>query len=130
MDLIGFGGLTLLLLGRILTVPEALAGFADPTVHMIGGLFIVGGAVFQTGLADRFGKQLEHLGAGSQRKLMLVIMLAAATLSAFLSSTGTVALMVPVVAVLARRSQVSPSKLMIPLAYATLLGGLLTLIAT
>jgi di/tricarboxylate transporter len=130
MDLIGFGALTLLLLGGVLSVPEALAGFADPTVHMIGGLFIVGGAVFQTGLADRFGKQLERLGAGSQRKLMLVIMLAAASLSAFLSSTGTVALMVPVVAVLARRSQVSPSKLMIPLAYATLLGGLLTLIAT
>ncbi len=130
MDFVGFGALTLLLVGGVLSVPEALAGFADPTVHMIAGLFVVGGAVFQTGLADRFGKNLEKLGAGSPKKLLLVIMLAAASLSAFLSSTGTVALMVPVVTLLARRANISSSKLMIPLAYATLLGGLLTLIAT
>jgi di/tricarboxylate transporter len=130
MDVVGFGALTLLLLGGVLSVPEALAGFADPTVHMIAGLFVVGGAVFQTGLADSFGKRLEKMGAGSPKKLVLTIMLAAALLSAFLSSTGTVALMVPVVTMLARRARLSASKLMIPLAYATLLGGLLTLIAT
>lgn len=130
LDLVGFLALTALLLGGVLTVPEALAGFADPTVHMIAGMFVVGGAVFHTGLADRFAQSLAKLGAGSPRKLLLMILLAASALSAFLSSTGTVALMVPVVATLARRSQISPSKLMIPLAYATLLGGTLTLIAT
>lgn len=130
LDLVGFMALTALLLGGVLTVPEALAGFADPTVHMIAGLFVVGGAVFHTGLADRFAQSLAKLGAGSPRKLLLAILLATSMLSAFLSSTGTVALMVPVVATLARRFQISPSKLMIPLAYATLLGGLLTLIAT
>lgn len=130
LDLVGFMALTALLLGGVLTVPEALAGFADPTVHMIAGLFVVGGAVFHTGLADRFAQSLAKLGAGSPRKLLLTILLSASVLSAFLSSTGTVALMVPVVATLARRFQLSPSKLMIPLAYATLLGGMLTLIAT
>lgn len=130
MDLVGFGALTALLVGGVLTVPEALAGFADPTVHMIAALFVVGGAVFETGLADEFGKRLERFGAGGPKKLLLVVMLGAASLSAFLSSTGTVALMVPIVMSLARRTKISPSKLMMPLAYATLLGGMLTLIAT
>ncbi|OQX68591.1 MAG: hypothetical protein B6A08_09310 [Sorangiineae bacterium NIC37A_2] len=130
MDLVGFSALTLLLLGGVLTVPEALAGFSDPSVHMIGGLFIVGAAVFETGLAERFGNLIERFGGESQTRLLLSILVATSCLSAFLSSTGTVALMVPVVLTLARRAQVSPSKLLIPLAYATLLGGLLTLIAT
>ncbi len=130
MDLIGFCALTLLLVTGVLSVPEALAGFGDPTVHMIAGLFVVGGAVFETGLADRFGQSLEKVGAGNPKKLLLTILLATSLLSAFLSSTGTVALMVPVVTSLARRARLSPSKVMIPLAYATLLGGLLTLIAT
>lgn len=130
MDLIGFGALTLLLVSGVLTVPEALAGFADPSVHMIAALFVVGAAVFETGLADRFGHAIGRIGGTSPTKLLLVTMLAATSLSAFLSSTGTVALMVPVVLSLARKAQLSPSKLMMPLAYATLLGGLLTLIAT
>jgi di/tricarboxylate transporter len=130
MDLVGFGALTLLLVGGVLTVPEALAGFADPSVHMIAGLFVVGAAVFETGLADRFGNMIERLGGKDPKRLLATILLATASLSAFLSSTGTVALMVPVVTSLGRKAQLSPSKLMIPLAYATLLGGLLTLIAT
>lgn len=130
MDLVGFGALTMLLLGGILTVPEALAGFSDPSVHMIGGLFLVGAAVFETGLAERFGNLIERFGGQSQTRLLLSILIATSSLSAFLSSTGTVALMVPVVLSLARRAQLSPSKLLIPLAFATLLGGLLTLIAT
>lgn len=130
LDFVGFLALATLLVGGVLTVPEALAGFADPSVHMIAGLFVVGGAVFQTGLADQIGQSLGRLGSGGPKKLLLAILLATALLSAFLSSTGTVAIMVPVVTVLARRFQISPSKLMIPLAYATLLGGLLTLIAT
>lgn len=130
MDLIGFCALTLLLLGGVLSVPEALSGFADPTVHMIAGLFVVGAAVFETGLAQRFGNAIERFGGKDPTKLMLTILVATASLSAFLSSTGTVALMVPVVLGLARKVQLSPSKMMIPLAYATLLGGLLTLIAT
>lgn len=130
MDLVGFAALTLLLLSGILTVPEALAGFADPTVHMIGGLFIVGAAAFETGLADKFGTVIERVGGASPRRLLTTILLATASLSALLSSTGTVAIMVPVVSTLARKAHLSPSKLMIPLAFATLLGGMLTLIAT
>lgn len=130
MDVVGFLALTSLLLGQILTVPEALAGFSDPTVHMIAGLFVVGAGIFHTGLADRIGKSLESMAAGNPRKLLVTVLLVTAGISAFLSSTGTVAVMIPVVATLARRSRTSPSQFMIPLAYATLLGGLLTLIAT
>jgi di/tricarboxylate transporter len=130
MDIVGFLMLASLLFGGVLTVPEALAGFADPSVHIIAGLFVVGAGIFQTGLADRLGRLLGAAADGSARKLLILIMLGTAGLSAFLSSTGTVAVMIPVVATLARRSKISPSQLMIPLAFATLLGGLLTLIAT
>lgn len=130
MDVVGFLALTSLLVGGILTVPEALSGFSDPTVHMIGGLFIVGGAIFHTGLADRIGRSLESRAGGDPQRLLIAILLVTSGISAFLSSTGTIAVMIPIVLSLARRTQMSPSKLMIPLAYATLLGGLLTLIAT
>lgn len=130
MDVVGFLMLAALLFGQVLTVPEALAGFSDPSVHMIAGLFVVGAGIFQTGLADRMGQLLGRAAAGSARKLLVLIMLGTASLSAFLSSTGTVAVMIPIVTSLARRSQISPSQLLIPLAFATLLGGLLTLIAT
>lgn len=130
LDVVGFLVLVVLVLTRVLTLEEALAGFSDPTVLLIGGLFVVGGAFFRTGLADRFGQTIERLGRGSRHKLLLTVLLATSLLSAFLSSTGTVALMVPVVTTLCRRSNTSPSKVLIPLAFATLLGGLLTLIAT
>lgn len=130
MDVVGFLMLAALLFGQVLTVPEALAGFSDPSVHMIAGLFVVGGGIFETGLADRLGQLLGRAAAGNAQKLLVLIMLGTATLSAFLSSTGTVAVMIPIVSSLARRAQISPSQLMIPLAYSTLLGGMLTLIAT
>lgn len=129
LDLIALLALLALLVPGILTVPEGLAGFADPTVLMIAGLFVVGAAIFETGLADGIGRRLERAG-GSYARLLIVTMVTAAGLSAFLSSTGTVAVMLPIIVTLARRARISPSLLLIPLAYATLLGGLLTLIAT
>jgi di/tricarboxylate transporter len=130
LDLVALLALLALLVPGVLTVPEGLAGFSDPAVLMIAGLFVVGGAIFQTGLADMIGRRLEGAAGRGYVGLMLVIMLVAAGLSAFLSSTGTVAVMLPIVVTLARRSRISPSLLLLPLAYATLLGGLLTLIAT
>ncbi|HSC89932.1 MAG TPA: SLC13 family permease [Polyangiaceae bacterium] len=130
LDVTAFTSLTALLLGGILTVPEALAGFAEPTVHMIAALFVVGGAVFHTGLADMVGRWLERRAAGSQTKVTLSVMLTAATLSAFLSSTGTVAVMIPIAVALGRRAGLAPARMLMPLAFTTLLGGLLTLIAT
>ena len=86
--------LTLLFAG-VLTPAEALAGFADPVVLMIAGLFVVGGAIFESGLADAAGRWLGRVAGVRPTRLLVVVMLATALLSAFLSSTGTVAVMLP-----------------------------------
>jgi solute carrier family 13 (sodium-dependent dicarboxylate transporter), member 2/3/5 len=130
LDLIAVLSLLALTLGGVVTTEQALAGFSDPVVVMIAGLFVVGTAMFRTGVADAVGHRVESLAGRSPRRLVVTIMLATALLSAFLSSTGTVAVMLPVVLAIARRRGIAPSRLLIPLAYAALLGGMLTLIGT
>lgn len=114
----------------LLTPAEALAGFADQSVIIIAALFVVGGAIFRTGLADSLGLYLQRASGTSFTRIVLLLMGATALLSAFLSSTGTVAVMLPVATGLARRARLSPSLLLMPVAFAALLGGSLTLIAT
>ena len=130
LDLIALMGLLALTLTGLITTGEALAGFADPVVLMIAALFVVGAGLFQTGVADALGRRVEAMAGQSLAGLTAVIMLVTALLSGFLSSTGTVAVMLPVVLAIARRRQISPSRLLMPLAYAALLGGMLTLIGT
>ncbi|MFO7539361.1 MAG: SLC13 family permease, partial [Chloroflexota bacterium] len=130
LDLIAMMGLLALMLLDILTPQEALAGFADPVVLIIAGLFIVGGALVQTGVADRMGTWLGRVAGTREVTLIVVIMAVAALLSGFMSSTGTTAVLLPIVVSLARDARISPSKLLIPLALASLLGGILTLIGT
>jgi solute carrier family 13 (sodium-dependent dicarboxylate transporter), member 2/3/5 len=130
LDLIAVLSLLALTLGGVVSTEQALAGFSDPVVVMIAGLFVVGAAMFRTGVADAVGRRVESLAGHSPRRLVVTIMLATALLSAFLSSTGTVAVMLPVVLAIARRRGIAPSRLLIPLAYAALLGGMLTLIGT
>ncbi len=130
LDLVALLALLSLTLTGILTPGEALAGFSDPLVVMIAALFVVAAAVFRTGLAERFGRLLGRLAGTSRARATMVVMLGTGLLSAFVSTTGTVALMLPVVTLLARRARLSPSLLLLPLAVGALLGGLLTLIAT
>tara|TARA_R110002073_G_scaffold7245_6_gene41361 strand:+ start:15931 stop:17760 length:1830 start_codon:yes stop_codon:yes gene_type:complete len=130
LDVIAFVSLMALLLTGILTPTEATAGFSNSLVLMIVGLFVVGGAILESGVADLAGRWLGRLGGTSTIRLTVTVMLACALLSAFLSSTGTVAVMLPVVLSLCRRAEVSPTKLLIPLAFAASLGGMLTLIGT
>ncbi|TVQ36239.1 MAG: SLC13 family permease [Wenzhouxiangella sp.] len=130
LDLVALLGLLALVLSGVLSTEEALAGFSDPVVLMIAGLFVVGAGLFRTGVADAMGRQVERLAGQGVHRLTLVIMLVTAFLSAFLSSTGTVAVMLPVVLAIARRRRISPSRLLMPLAFAALLGGMLTLIGT
>lgn len=119
-----------LILTEILTPQQALAGFADPLVIMIAGLFVVGFAIVNTGLAAALGNALGRFAGASEPRMIVAAMLATGLLSAFMSSTGTVAVMLPIVAAMAWRAGVSPSKLMLPVAFAALVGGMLTLIAT
>lgn len=130
LDLVALLALLSLLVTGILTPSEGLAGFADSAVITIAALFVVGGAMLHTGLAERFGRAIGRVAGTGRSRLTAVLMLGTAGISAFVSSTGTVALMLPVAAALARNAKVSPSVLLMPVAVAALLGGLLTLIAT
>lgn len=130
LDLVALMAVLALMLTGLLTPEEALAGFADPIVLIIAGLFVVGTGLFQTGVASLLGQWLGQVAGTTELKLMGIIMLVVALLSAFISSTGTVAIFLPVVVSLATNANLSPSRLLIPLAYGSLLGGMLTLIGT
>jgi di/tricarboxylate transporter len=130
LDLTALLALLALALTGILTPAEAVAGFSDPVVLMIAGLFVVGGALFETGVAGRVGYFLGKIAGTSPVRLTAVVMLSGGLLSGFMSSTGTVAVMLPAVAAMAWKARISPSKLLIPLAFGSLLGGMLTLIGT
>jgi di/tricarboxylate transporter len=130
LDLVAVLVVLALALTGVLTPAQALAGFADPLVIMIAGLFVVAGALTQTGIAQRVARSIGDLAGNDEMRLVAAIMLATAVLSGFMSSTGTVAVMLPIVVALGWRAGVSPSRLLLPLAFASLLGGMLTLIGT
>lgn len=128
-DIVALCALTALLLAGILTPGEALAGFSNPVVIMMAGLFIVGGGVLQTGLAKLLSSRLLRLAGGSETGLFLLIMVGTATIGAFVSNTGTVALMLPIVVSMAAATKTDPSRLLMPLAFASSM-GIMTLIST
>jgi len=130
LDIVALGALLFLFVTGVLTTSEALAGFADPVVIMIASTFVVGQAVVKTGVADMLAGFIRNRAKGRLAMLLAGIMIASSIISAFMSSTGTVAIMLPVTIGAARQSGINPSKILLPMAYATLLGGLLTLIAT
>lgn len=130
LDVVAVMVLLALTLTGLLTPGQALSGFGEPLVVMIAALFVVGGALLQTGVADSFGAALGRLAGHGERRLVVAVMLMTGLLSALMSSTGTVAVMLPIVTSLAWRRGISPSKLLIPTAFAALVGGMLTLIAT
>lgn len=119
-----------LMLSGILSADQALSGFSNPVVITIVALFVVGGAVLQTGVADIIGRRILRVAGTEETRLLLVIMVAVALLSGFMSDTGTVAVLLPAIISLARAAEISTSKLLIPLAYGALLGGATTLIGT
>jgi di/tricarboxylate transporter len=119
-----------LALSGVLTPAEAVAGFGNPLVMMIAGLFIIGEGLYRTGVASRVGQHIANLGRGSEWRLVLLMMPTVAILSAFMSSTGVVAIFIPVVLSMAREAGLSPRRLLLPLATASLIGGMLTLIGT
>ncbi|TVR64743.1 MAG: SLC13 family permease [Candidatus Competibacteraceae bacterium] len=119
-----------LILGDILPVTEAVAGFGDPLILLIAGLFVVGEGLVRTGVAYQVGVWLTRMAGSSETRLLVLLMLAVAGLGAFMSSTGVVAIFIPVVLGMTARLGISPGRLMMPLAFAALFSGMLTLIAT
>ena len=129
-DLVAICALLALLLANIITPAEGLAGFSNTTVIMMVGLFIVGGGIFQTGLAKMIGSKVMVLAGNSPLRLFLLVMIVTAAIGMFVSNTGTVALMLPIVVSMAAASGTSSRRLLMPLAFASSMGGMMTLIGT
>ena len=111
-------------------VEESLAGFANPNVVLIGAMFVIGEALARTGVARSIGDWLVTRGGQSPWRLLVLLMLAVGFLGSVMSSTGVVAIFIPVVLRIASRSRIAPGQLMMPMAYAALISGMMTLVAT
>ncbi len=114
----------------ILTPQEALSGFSRSAVITIMAIFVLAEGLRRTGLTERAGNLLLQLAGAAERRLVVVVMLAGAFLSLFMNNIAAMAVLLPVVSGAARKGGVNPSRLLIPLAFSTLLGGMATLLTT
>jgi len=119
-----------LVLTKTLTVGEAFAGFGNDIVITIGGLFILTSGLVTTGVVDVVGRRLHRVTGGNEFRLTTLVMFVSVGLSGFLNNTTVTAMLVPVVLGLAERARIQPSKLLMPLAFGSILGGTCTLIGT
>lgn len=129
-DLVAVLSLLALFLTGILTSQQALAGFSDSTTLMVAALFIVGEGLARTGITARLGQFLMQQAGNSELRLLVVLMIGTAALSAFMSNTGTVAMLMPAIVATAWRISSLPSRFLIPLAFSANVGGLMTLIGS
>lgn len=129
-DIVALCSLLALVISGILTPDEALEGFSNQVVIMIAALFIVGGAISQTGLASMISNSILKYAGDSKYKLFILVMLVTVIVGLFVSNTGTVAILMPIVISLAAKSTVSTSRLLMPMAFASSIGGMMTLIGT
>jgi di/tricarboxylate transporter len=129
-DLVSMLVLLALALTGLVSTSEVFSGFSNPAVITVGAMFVMSAAAARTGIASFIGRAMRALAGHREWALTLVIMLTVAALSAFINNVGAVAILLPVVMTLAHESAISPSKLLIPLAYGSLMGGLCTLIGT
>ncbi|SNV73102.1 transporter YfbS [Pasteurella multocida] len=130
MDVVALLVMVAFSLSDILTVNEVFAGFSDPNVILIALLFIVGEGIVRTGIAYQVSEWLLKASNNSETKVLILLMLAVATLGSFMSSTGIVAIFIPVVLAICQQMNISPRRLMMPLSVAGLISGMMTLIAT
>jgi di/tricarboxylate transporter len=130
MDVVALLVIVILPLSGILKVSEAVAGFSDPNVILIAAMFVIGEGLVRTGIAFRLGDWLVAKAVGSESRLLVLLMLTTAGLGSVMSSTGVVAIFIPVVLGISDRLRVPPGRLMMPLSFSALISGMLTLVAT
>jgi len=130
MDVVALLVLGALAVTGLVDSNQAFAGFSNSAVITVWAMFILSEGLTRTGIADIIGRQVMRIGGHREVTLIFVIMITGAVLSAFMNNIGVAALMLPVVVEVARRTGVAASRLLMPLAYSTLLGGLMTLIGT
>ena len=129
-DLVALCAVILLMLFNVLTPMEALSGFSSSIIIMMIGLFVVGGGIFRTGLANLISRKILTMAGNNETKLFVLVMLVTSVIGGFVSNTCTVALMLPIVVSLAMAADTSPSRFLMPLAFASSMGGMMTLIGT
>ena len=130
MDVVALLVLGALAITGLVDSNQAFAGFSNSAVITVWAMFILSEGLTRTGIADIIGRQVMRLAGRREIAMITVIMITGAVLSAFMNNIGVAALMLPVVVEVARRTRIAPSRLLMPLAYSTLLGGLMTLIGT
>ncbi|MBP6002470.1 MAG: anion permease [Pyrinomonadaceae bacterium] len=130
VDVIGILLVMGLVITRVLTVQEGVAGFGNDIIITIAGLFVLVGGLIKTGMVDMIGRRMHKIAGDSEFVLTALIMFAAAVGASVLKNTTTTAMFLPVVIGLAARAKIPPSKLLMPLAFGAILGGSCTLIGT
>ena len=130
MDLVALLTLVFLAVTGLVEPAEALAGFSNPAVVTVWAVFVLSGGLAHTGIANLVGRQIVRFAGHSEARIILVVMLTAGTASAFMNNVGVAAVLLPVTMDLSKETGIPPSRLLLPLAYACLLGGLTTLIGT
>jgi di/tricarboxylate transporter len=130
VDIVTLGLLCVLVLSGILNVNEAFSGFSNDVIVMLGSIFVIGAAMRETGILDALGSWLSSRLGGQPTRLNLVMMSAVGGVSAFMNNTTVTAMFLGPVMAVARQIKVSPSRLLMPLAFSSILGGTCTLIGT
>ncbi len=130
MDAVALIMLTVLPLTGIITMQEALAGFSEPSIVLIALLFVIGESLVRTGVAQKLGDMLLARAGRSEGRLMTLLMAMVAGIGSFMSSTGVVAIFIPVALRIARNAGIAARRLMMPLSMAALISGMMTLVAT
>jgi len=130
MDAVALLMMTALPFTGVISMNEALAGFSDPNIVLIAALFVVGEGLMRTGITHRLGDWLVSRSARSENRLIVLIMIVVAGIGSVMSSTAVVAIFIPVVLRIARNTGIAPGRLMMPLSFAALFSGMMTLIAT
>ncbi len=130
VDLVALLVLLAVSITGLVSKDQVFLGFANPAVITIWAVYIVSGGLLKTGVADAIGSLILRLSGASEARLILVIMLVCGVMSAFMNNVGAVAVLMPAVIGIARKTKIPVSKLLIPLAFSSLLGGKMTLIGT
>lgn len=130
VDLVAMLVLLTLSLTGLVSTEEAFSGFASPAVITVWSVYIISGALFRTGVADMLARFMLRIAGSNYVRILVVIMVTVGVMSSFMNNIGAVAILLPAVVSVARRIKVAPSKLLIPMAFTSLLGGKMTLIGT
>ncbi|MDE2766501.1 MAG: SLC13 family permease, partial [Chloroflexota bacterium] len=129
-DLVAFGVLLVLFFARVITVEQALSGFSNQAVIAVGAILVISAGLTSTGVAAHLGAWIRRAAGNSEVRLLVLTMVSVAVLSAFMNSVGACAVLLPAVVAAAREMNTPVSRVLMPLAYGSLLGAMLTLVGT